>query len=166
MKRSFHTREAIGPAIALVANVFLLAVILTSFGEDLAIISDGGGWNAGLSAPIGSAFTRKPIDAYKQVLAKPVFFKSREPFVTLLPRSSVVAAAPPPPMVDPNIVLGGVLISEDTRKAYVFSRNGTGGEWIVEGGEFLGWHIGAISEGGAKLEQAGRAIDLQLYPRE
>ena len=110
----------------------------------------------------------KPIDAYREILARPIFFKSREPFVPAPPPPPpVVAAMPPPVVADPGLVLGGVLIKNGVKKAYVFSRANAGaGAWISEGQDFMGWSITSVSGAGAKLEQQGRSIDLRLYPSE
>jgi hypothetical protein len=40
------------------------------------------------------------------------------------------------------------------------------GAWASEGDEFMGWQIKPINRAGAKIEQKGRSIDLQLYPQE
>lgn len=58
------------------------------------------------------------------------------------------------------------MIKNDVRKAFVFSRGGSGGAWIAEGDDFMGWQIRSIDRTSAKLEQKGRSLDLQLYPRE
>ena len=83
------------------------------------------------------------------------------------PPPPAVIAPPPPVVIDPGLVLGGVLIKNGVRKAYVFSRANTGGgAWISEGQDFMGWSIKSVSGAGAKLEQQGRSIDLRLYPSE
>ena len=69
-------------------------------------------------------------------------------------------------VVDSGLVLGGVMIKNDVRKAYVFSRAKAGGAWIGEGDDFMGWQIRSINKTNAQLEQKGRSIDLQLYPQE
>jgi len=58
------------------------------------------------------------------------------------------------------------MIKNDVRKAYVFSRAITTGAWIGEGSDFMGWQLKSINATGAKLEQNGRLLELQLYPRE
>lgn len=92
-------------------------------------------------------------------------FKSREPFVPPPPPPPQAVIAPPPPaIVDPGFVISGVMIKNDIRKAYVFSRAGAAGAWTAEGDEFMGWKVKSINGTGAKLEQMGRSIDLRLYP--
>jgi hypothetical protein len=167
MKLRISPLAAAGLLIVLSANVGLLAAIAVEVLSDGSAAVDKADWNIGLSAPVGSVANRKPIEAYGQILARPVFFKSREPFVPPPPPSSpVLIAAPPPVVVDPGLVLGGVMIKNDVRKAYVFSRAKAGGAWIGEGDDFMGWQIRSINRTSAKLEQKGRSIDLQLYPQE
>jgi hypothetical protein len=148
-------------------NAWLLTVIAIEIVFDGPSATDKVDWNLGLSAPAGNVANRKPIESYRQTLARPVFFKSREPFVPTPPSPPpVLIATPPPTVVDPGLVLGGVMIKKDVKKAYVFSRASANGAWTSEGDEFLGWQIRSISKAGAKLEQKGRSIDLQLYPQE
>ena len=164
---SVKPQTAIGPGLAVVVNLFLLTVIWKDLQGGAVAPASKAEWNAGLSGSIGEVFGRKPIDEYKQILARPVFFKSREPFVPAPPPGPTVSsAAQAPSVVDPHLVLGGVMIQNDVRKAYLFSRANTSGAWIGEGEEFLGWQIRSIDGSGASLEQKGRHIDLKLYPEE
>jgi hypothetical protein len=157
----------IGLFIVVAINAWLLTAIAIEIVSDSSGATDKVDWNLSLSASIGNVANRKPIETYRQILARPVFFKSREPFVLApTPPPPVLIATPPPMVVDPGLVLGGVMIKNDVRKAYVFSRAGASGAWTSEGDEFQGWQIRSISRTGAKLEQKGRSIDLQLYPQE
>jgi hypothetical protein len=154
-----------GAAIVLSVNVMLLAAILADLESDGLATIDKVGWKNNLSPPVGGAISQKPIDTYVQILAKPVFFKSREPFVPA-PPPPVTKTASPPTVIDPNLVLGGVMIENNMKKAYLFSRASAGGAWLSEGEEFLGWHIRSIDGTSAKLEQKDRHIDLLLYPKD
>jgi hypothetical protein len=111
----------------------------------------------------------KPITAYGQTPAKPVFFKSRVPYVPPAPAPPPLpkpVAAPPPAPVDPGLVLGGVVILENARKAYIFSKADSRGSWLGEGDSILGWKVESIDAMTAKLRQAGRSIELELYPKQ
>jgi hypothetical protein len=111
----------------------------------------------------------KPITAHAQTLARPVFFRSRQPYVPPPPPPQAPpkpVAAPPPVPVDPGFVLGGVAITEAGRKAYIFNKTDAArGAWLTEGETVQGWKVEAIDAGSAKLQQRGRSIDLQLYPK-
>jgi hypothetical protein len=110
----------------------------------------------------------RPLAAYGQTLAKPVFFKTRAPYVppppAPPPAPKPVAAAPPPP-VDPGLALGGVVIMEGARKAYIFNKADSRGLWLSEGETILGWKVESIDAMAARLQQANRSIELQLYPK-
>jgi hypothetical protein len=167
MKWRIAPLGVIGLTAVIGINAWLLTVIATEFVYDDRAANDKVDWNVNLSAPAGTVANRKPIEAYRQILARPVFFKSREPFVPPPPPPPPAAPPAPPPVVaDPGLVLGGVMIKSDIRKAYLSSRANTGGAWISEGGDFMGWQLRSISGAGAKLEQAGRSIDLRLYPQD
>jgi hypothetical protein len=159
---------AAGRLVGLALNGWLLAVVLTEMWPDGPAPVDKAEWSLGLSAAALNAAGRQPVDAYRQILARPLFFKSRLPFVPPPPPAPPPApiAAPPPAAVDPGIALGGVMMKDNIKKAYVFSKAGTGGAWASEGEEFMGWKVTAIDRAGTRLEQRGRSIDLQLYPRE
>lgn len=167
MKWGISPLGAAGLLIPLGVNVWLLAAIAAEVMSDGSTANDKVDWNLTLSAPAANVADRKPIEAYRQILARPVFFKSREPFVPApAPSPQALPAAPPTKVVDPGLVLGGVMIENEVRKAYVFSRAGVSGAWTSEGDEFMGWKIRSINGAGAQLEQQGRSIDLQLYPRQ
>jgi hypothetical protein len=74
------------------------------------------------------------------------------------------APVPAPVVVDPGLVLGGVIIAPDVKKAYLFSKADSRGTWASEGENFMGWTVQSIDAASATLLQANRTIDLQLYP--
>ena len=152
---------------ALGVNAWLLLAVAAELASSDLAITEKAVWKPQLSSSGEKVATAKPIDAYRGILAHPIFFKSREPFVPAPPPPPpAVAAMPPPVVVDPGLVLGGVMIKSGMKKAYVFSRANTSGAWANEGDEFLGWQIRSINGAGAKLEQGGRSIELKLYPRD
>src|SRR5262249_18010339 len=104
---------------------------------------------------------------YAQTLTRPIFFKTRAPFVPAPPPAAAVApVAAPPPVVDPGFVLGGVTITPAIKKAYLATRANPTGNWVSEGEDFLGWTVAAIDDGGVRLQQHGRSIELRLYPAQ
>lgn len=157
----------VGLLIAFGANAGLLTIVVTEVVSDNLAAVDKVEWSPNLPASIGNVANRSPIDAYRQILTHPVFFKSREPYVPPPPAPPpALIAAPRPVAIDPGLVLGGVMIKNNVRKAYVFNRAGAAGTWTAEGEEFMGWKVRSINGTGAKLEQQGRSIDLQLYPKQ
>ena len=111
----------------------------------------------------------RAIGSYEQVLAHPLFFKTREPFVPapppLPPPPPPRPAAPVAPVVDPGISVAGVLISGPIRKAYLMSKANQDGTWVREGDEYNGWKVQSVTAGIAKLQRDDRLIELPLYPK-
>jgi hypothetical protein len=104
-------------------------------------------WRPQLSTPADDKGVQKPIEDYSLILAHPVFFKSREPFVPTPPPPPApvkAAPAPPPPVVDPGLVLGGVMAIGHLRKAYLLTKANPAGSWVSEGDTFMGWIIRSV----------------------
>jgi hypothetical protein len=159
--------RAAGLLVVVGINGGLLATVATQLLSDGVAAVDKIDWNANLPRSVANAANRRPVEAYGQILVRPVFFKSREPFVPAPPAPPpVVAAVPPPVVVDPGLGVGGVVIKNGLSKAYLFSNAGPSGAWAGEGEMFQGWKVTSIDRTGVKLEQSGRSIDLQLYPRD
>jgi hypothetical protein len=119
-----------------------------------------------LSAAIDGVPGAKPITAYDQTLAHPIFSKSREPYVPpppAPPPPPQVAKPAPPPIVDPGLTLGGIVITDESKMAFVISRTDPRGLWLKEGEDFQGWKLKSIETTGATLNQQDRSIELQLY---
>jgi hypothetical protein len=105
----------------------------------------------------------KPIAAY-QSLAKPVFVRTRAPYVprpAAPPPVKPKAAAPPPP-VDSGLVLGGIVVVEQAKKAYIFRKADQRGGWLSEGETILGWNVESIDAAAPRLRQVDRLIELHL----
>jgi len=168
MMRHISPFRAVVLLFALGVNASLLLAVAAELASSDLSVTEKAVWNPQLASTGDKVATAKPIDAYREILARPPPLKSREPFVPAPPPPPpAVVAMPPPVVVDPGLVLGGVLIKNGAKKAYLFSRaNAGGGAWISEGQDFMGWSIRSVSGAGAKLEQQGRSIDLRLYPSE
>jgi hypothetical protein len=54
---------------------------------------------------------------------------------------------------------------EEVKKAYIFNRSDSRGAWLSEGETILGWKVESIDALTARLQQGGRSIELQLYPK-
>jgi hypothetical protein len=123
-------------------------------------------WTPMLAGAADDVPSAKPIDRYGEILAHPVFFMTRQPFVASPPPPPVVpqqSQAPPP--VDPGLVLGGVMIGYDYKKAYLFRKNDAQGTWLNEGENFVGWTVQSVNANGVLLKQQDRVIELALYPQ-
>jgi hypothetical protein len=145
-------------------DVWLLSVALGTFAKDDEIPSGKFEWSPKLSTPGGGLPNAKPISTYSETLLRPIFFKSRAPFVAPPPPPPPPQAAiPRPPPLDPGFVLGGVTIARGIRKAYLLTKVGPGGTWVSEGENFMGWKVESVSSTSTKLQQQDRTIELELY---
>jgi hypothetical protein len=156
--------RVIGLVVVLCVNAGLLASVATQLASDGSAVADKIDWNVNLTGSVANATNRRPVESYGQILARPVLFKSREPFVPPPPAPPAVTVAPPPVIVDPGLAVGGVMIKRGFSKAYLFSKAGSGGAWAGEGETFQGWKVKSVKSTGVKLEQTGRSIELSLYP--
>jgi hypothetical protein len=157
----------VGLAIAGIIDLGLLLTLVDVVMEEPAPLSKAA-WSPQRPTseePIGAA---RPINSYQQILARPVFFKTREPFVARPIPVAIPAQAPKPPppvrvVVDPGISVGGIMISGGVRKAYLHKTSEPNGVWVREGDEYVGWKVQSINVGSAKLRQNDRTIELPLY---
>jgi hypothetical protein len=160
---------ALAAALGLVClNAWLLAMILQAHAPEPDSKTPVAEPKPTLTAPERGLPSAKPIAAYNQTLAKPVFFKSRAPYVPpppAPPPSVKPVVTPPPAPVDPGLVLGGVVVAAQAKKAYIFNKVDLRGGWFSEGETILGWKIETIEPAVAKLRQGDRSIELRLYPK-
>lgn len=162
MRRRIAPVRAAGLLIVLGVNAGLLASVATQLASDGSTAAGKIDWNVNLTGAVANPTDRRPVDSYGQILARPVLFKSREPFVPTPPAPPAVT--PPPVAADPGLAVGGVMIKNGLSKAYLFSKAGPGGAWAGEGETFQGWRVMSVKSTGVNLEQNGRSIDLSLYP--
>jgi hypothetical protein len=149
-------------------NVWLLAMVLETSEPDAKAPLAETKPAATSAASQGGLPPSPSIAAYNQTLAKPVFFKSRAPYVPpppAPPPSAKPVSAPPPAPVDPGLVLGGVIVVEKAKRAYIFNKVDLRGGWFSEGETMLGWKIETIDAAAVRLRQGDRSIELQLYPK-
>jgi hypothetical protein len=146
-------------------NAWLLAVVLQGDAPAEPPRAALAAWTPGRQQVADGLPQPRPISAYPETLARPVFYRSRSPFALRppVPPPTPKSAAPPPPPADPGIALGGIIINGVLRKAYLFNRASPQGMWVGEGESFMGWTVASIDEDSARLQQSGRAIEVRLY---
>jgi hypothetical protein len=168
-----NVRVAPLAAMALAAlagvNLWLLNIILAGATVDDPAPVAAPAWDAKLSSSGRDDAAAKPISAYRQTLAQPVFFKTREPYVAPPPRPAqapvpVVAKPPQPPVADPGFTVAGIIIGQGVRKAYIHTKSDQQGNWVSEGESLTGWKVQAIDAAGVRLQQQDRTLELELYP--
>jgi hypothetical protein len=150
-------------------NAALLAVAFESLAAEATVEPQVATPAQPPAAPDAGPAKPKPVALYRETLARPVFFKSRAPYVPPppqpLPSPPKPVAAPPPVPSDPGLVLGGVVIVEEVKKAYIFKKSESRGAWLSEGESILGWRVESIQALSARLQQGGQSIEVQLYPK-
>jgi len=155
-------------------SALVLTLTIAEFAQEGGPAPPAAEWTPKLSAPAEGPVSHPPLSAYPQTAARPVFFKSRRPFVAPPPAApprappppplaAVQPPAPPPPVVDPGLAVGGVMIGGEVKKAYVFRKGERAGSWLAEGEEIMGWKVQVIDSGGARLQKDGRSVGLSLY---
>ena len=150
-------------------DAWLLTVAVGALATSDELPSGKFEWSSRLSPADGETLAAKPTSAYNEILLRPIFFKTRAPFVPPPPPPPPApppqAAIPRPPPPDPGFVLRGVTIARGIRKAYLTSNAGPAGTWVNEGETFMGWKVESVSSTSTKLQQQDRTIELDLYLR-
>lgn len=145
-------------------NVWLLSILIVDSAPGDHIATSTVVSAPKLQVPADTLSPAKPIDAYNQILAQPIFLRTRAPFVAPPPPAPPAPVAPPIAQTDPGLVLGGIMMSGNIRKAYISSRADPQGTWVGEGEIFMGWKVQSIDSTSTKLRQQSRTIELHLYP--
>jgi hypothetical protein len=126
-------------------------------------------WRPQLSTSGDDRASQRAIEDYPLILAHPIFFKTRGPFVPPPPQPPPappkVVQPPPPAPVDPGLILGGVMTMGHLRKAYLLTKANPAGSWVAEGDNFMGWIIKSVGGSSAEMQHEDRTIELQLYPQ-
>jgi hypothetical protein len=126
-------------------------------------------WAPTMSTAAEDVVIRNPINQYRETLAHPVFFKTRQPYVPPPPTPPAPPpkqVAVPPPIVDPGFIIGGVVINGDVKKAYLSSKANPRGTWVGQGEEIQGWKLESVEHSGARLQQHNRTIVVLLYSKD
>lgn len=147
-------------------NVWLLALISREVQLSGSVVSETIEWTPKLRTVDQGDQKKAKVDNYKHVIERPVFFKTREPFVLPPPAPpTVVRVAPAPPIIDPGFVITGIMIVESIKRVYMSSRGNGAGVWASEGDNIGGWKIVSVNRNSAKLEQNGRVLEVSLFPQ-
>ncbi|SRR6266851_1235293 len=153
-----------GLTVLCATNAWLVAQMSEALvGDDRTTIASIE-WKPKLSTATEGMPAVRSIAAYEQTLARPAFFKTREPFVARAPTPPAPPPPPrPPPPPDPGVLVGGVMINASTKKAYLVKKPELTGTWVREGDEFMGWKVQSINAGTTRLQNSGHTIELHLY---
>jgi hypothetical protein len=106
---------------------------------------------------------------FSEAVTRPVFQKSRRPFVLpappqeQIPQASIAAEPPQPPPDSSMLVLRGVLVSGPQQRVLISSPEHPDGTWLNIGETAAGWTVLAITRNGATLVFGSHRVTLQLY---
>lgn len=160
------------PTAGLVATVLVCgnAALLVA-GVDIATrtweagISDGRDIGHRSSGPKLAFVSPSPTDVSKEqddATRRPMFFASRRPFEPPRPPPPAPPAAAAIPV--PKVIVDGVVIGGEIRKAHLRRQNEAEGQWNELGQTVEGWRVAEIDENGIVLERDGRRAAIGLYP--
>jgi hypothetical protein len=151
-----------GYAILVGLNVGLSAMVLDEIlSSDQHNVVERVDWKPKLE-PVAARPDQEPDRTYALSLERPIFFKTREPFraaPTPPPRPAVVQAKLP----DPVFELGGIVVTDGRKVAYLRTKDSPTGTWLAVGESLSGWRLNSIESYSATLELQGRTIEVHLY---
>jgi hypothetical protein len=152
-----------GLALLAACNAWLLIMAAhESMSEDQVAFEEPG-WTPRLPSLEDSRTPTTASVSYQEILARPIFSRSRAPFVPPAP-PTLKPASPPVAFTDPGFVLGGVMVNGLLKKAYLFQKTDKSGTWVGEGDDFIGWRVQSITTDAAKLQKETHVIEVHLYP--
>jgi hypothetical protein len=152
----------LGLALLAAANAWLLLMAAQQAMFEDPVAVEGAGWTPRLPK-LGDARTQTTATAsYQEILAQPIFSRSRAPYVPAPPAPKL--NPPAAVFIDPGLVLGGVMVNGAVKKAYLFQKTDKSGAWVGEGDDFVGWRVQSITSDAAKLQKETHVIDVRLYP--
>ena len=115
-----------------------------------------------------AGYRTKPLAAFAQTLARPIFARSRRPYVAPVAAVAAAPAAEPSlpvvPVAEPAVTLAAVSILGENRRALLVSKGHPAGRWMNLGDTFDDWKIATISPDRLTLSTSGRTMTVMLYP--
>lgn len=160
MRRLSHIQKAYLAAIVAI-NAFLLVTIFAQFSRRPEAV----GRRPDIPLPAANLVARQEsissLDAYSIILARPLFSKDRAPFVA--PQVTRKNGLVPQPVVDPGFKIGGIIIRDGSRKAFIYTRTHGSGSWAAVGEKVMGWELQSVSDNEVMLKQQSTVLRISLY---
>jgi hypothetical protein len=153
----------LGLALLTAANVWLLLMAAQQATSEDQSAAEGPGWTPRLPSLEDARAQSTATISYQEILAHPIFSRSRAPYVPSAPPAPK-PSPPPAVFIDPGLVLGGVMVNGAVKKAYLFQKTDKSGAWVGEGDDFVGWRVQSITAAVAKLQKETHVIEVWLYP--
>jgi hypothetical protein len=153
----------LGLALLAAANVWLLLMAVQQATSEDQTAAEEPAWTPRLQGSEDARTQTTATVSYQEILAHPIFSRSRAPYVPSAPPAPK-PNPPPAAFIDPGLVLGGVMVNGTTKKAYLFQKTDKSGAWVGEGDDFVGWKVQSITADAAKLQKEAHVIEVRLYP--
>jgi hypothetical protein len=153
----------LGLTLLAAANAWLLLMVAQQATSEDQVAAEEPGWTPRLPRLEDARTQETATVSYQGILARPIFSRSRAPYVPPAP-SAPKAAPPPVAFTDPGFVLGGVMVNGAIKKAYLLQKTDKSGAWVGEGDDFVGWRVQSITAEAAKLQKETHVIEVRLYP--
>jgi hypothetical protein len=152
-----------GLALLAAANAWTLIMAAQQTMFEGQVAAEEPGWSPRLPSPEDARTQTTATVSHQEILAHPIFSRSRAPYVPPAP-TAPKSAPPPVAFTDPGFVLGGIMVNGTIKKAYLLQKNDKSGTWVGEGDDFVGWKVQSITTDAAKLQKETHVIQVQLYP--
>lgn len=151
-----------------------LWVLIAALAAEIDISPIAGGGSAGPSAGEAAApAVLAGLEDFGETLRRPVFSKSRRPFVPPPepepeampesepppPEAEAAVEAPPPE----GLALRGVAITREKRSALLVTAGNPNGQWIAVGGTIESWQVAEVAAGYTVLRSGQQVHTLHLY---
>jgi len=147
-----------------VFDVYLISAVVQEMTFDDSTATDDASWVPRLARPDSTGTQARQAAAAQDILTHPVFSRSRAPFVPPPPPVPKGPAVATPVFTDPGLVLGGVMLSGETKRAFLLRKANHLAEWAGEGDEVEGWKLQSVTAETATLQKESHVIELRLYP--
>ena len=146
------------------ANALRLAIVHPVRVEPASLVP----WDPRLAGLAQPAWQPAPAESFSQSLARPIFSRARRPYQPPQPALPGPPPAPVPAIVPPRqaeegIVLLGIMLNGDTRRALLRLKAFPGGKWVTLGEEVNGWQLSEVAQDRAMLQADGQRLLLRLY---
>jgi len=153
-----------GLALLAVANAWFLIMAAQQIMFEDRVATEESGWSPRLQSLEDARIQITATVSHQEILAHPIFSRSRAPYVPPAPPAPK-SAPPPVAFTDPGFVLSGVMVNGTIKKAYLLQKTDKSGAWVGEGDDFVGWRVQSITTDAAKLQKETHVIEVLLYPQ-
>ncbi len=153
-------------ALLAVFNVYLMSVVVQQTASDDPKATADANWVPRLARTDSTGTQARQAASDQDILTHPVFSKSRAPFVPPPPPAPMVPVVAAPVFTDPGLVLGGVVLNGETKRAFLLQKANHIAAWAAEGDDVKGWKLQSITAETATLQKESHVIELRLYPEK